>query len=141
MLCDVLISHKEPTVLENANNNKLLGFTLLVDNKQHQHVLRYILPDEPWQVRSAFSATSTRFQLSSFTTRSWIIKRGTFPACNRFAMYSRLLQLYIAKGYDPTQLTRIVNRVEGGLMVEHVEVEVEPFGCVGIDMVVEVGVD
>ena len=104
--------YKDPIILEHTDNNKLLGFQLHIDNQNFQHEMRFILPDEPWQIRSAHTATTMKLLLSSFTSRIWIIKRGTFPACNRFAMYSRLMQLYIAKGYSASQLSAIVNKVE-----------------------------
>ena len=105
--------YKSPIVLEPTDNNKLLGFQLHIDNLHQRHEMRFILPDEPWQIRSAYTASNSQLLLSSFTSRIWIIKRGTFPPCNRFAMYARLTQLYIAKGFQPKELTRIIHRIEG----------------------------
>ena len=105
--------YKKPIVLEPTNNFQLLGFTLHIDNSQQHHELCYMLPEEPWQIRSAFTATSMKLLMSSFTTRIWIIKRGTFPPCNRFAMYSRLMQLYLTRGFPAQSLCRVIQQVEG----------------------------
>ena len=105
--------YKHPIMLEDTENDKLLGFHLHIDNDNYQHEMRFILPDETWQIRSAYTATNPKLLLSSFTSRIWIIKRGTFPARNRFAMYSRLMQLYIGKGYHAVQLCNIIRKVEG----------------------------
>ena len=82
--------YQDPVVLEPTGDEKTLGCALDIPNIK----ISVILPSEDWQFLHKDCATPVQQMIAVFQRRAFLIRRQSFPECNKKQQLSDLAAIY-----------------------------------------------
>ena len=94
-------------MLETQNDIKVLGY--MCDSSSR--TITPQLPEHPSQIKGVRSANGPMFTYSLWSSRSWLIVRGSQPVIQQEIGLDALKRLYEGKGFDPHLLRDVRRRV------------------------------
>ena len=92
-----------PVQLELVNDNHFLGFDVVPESRQ----IKYILPNERWQIRNPSSSCSLNLLMSGLRSRLALIIKYTFPCYDIVPMTLHLCNFFGKHGYDQKEVERV----------------------------------
>ena len=92
-----------PVQLELVEDNHFLGFEVVPESRQ----IKYILPEERWQIRNPSSSCSLNLLMSGLRSRLALIIKYTFPCYDIVPMTLQLGNFFEKHGYDPNEIEHV----------------------------------
>ena len=95
--------YRPPVQLELVEDNRFLGFDVVPESRQ----IKYILPEERWQIRNPSSSCSLNLLMSRLHSRLALIIKYTFPCYDIVPMTLQLCNFFEKHGGDPNEIEHV----------------------------------